>query len=51
MTNCAVIQSTMMGFSTLVWWFNNRKNPWLFGDTLEKLLQSDNFEYRELIAQ
>ena len=32
------------------WRFNNRDNPWLFRDTLTKLLQSSNLEYKELIA-
>jgi transposase-like protein len=29
--------------------FDNRKNPYLFRDTLLKLLQSDHLEYKELI--
>ena len=33
----------------LEWRFNNRENPWLFRDTLLKLLQSDNLEYKRLI--
>jgi len=31
--------------------FNNRKNPYLFRDTVLKLIQSGNLEYKELIAQ
>lgn len=34
----------------LEWRFNNRKNPWLFRDTLIKLLASRKLEYRKLIA-
>ena len=30
--------------------FDNRKNPYLFRDTLLKLLQSEHLEYKELIA-
>ena len=30
--------------------FDNRKNPFLFRDTLLKLLQSEHLEYRELVA-
>ena len=30
--------------------FDNRKNPFLFRDTLLKLLQPDHLEYKELIA-
>ncbi|MBZ5701403.1 MAG: IS1595 family transposase [Acidobacteriia bacterium] len=33
------------------WRFNNRKNPYLFRDTLLKLIQSPNFKYKELTAQ
>ncbi len=32
----------------LEWRFNNRNNPFLFRDTLLKLIQSDNLEYKEL---
>jgi len=31
--------------------FNNRKNPYLFRDTLVKLIQTPNLEYKELTAQ
>jgi transposase-like protein len=31
--------------------FNNRKNPYLFRDTIIKLIQSPNLEYKELIAR
>ena len=34
----------------LEWRFNNRDNPYLFRDTLIKLLGSKNLEYQELIA-
>jgi transposase-like protein/IS1 family transposase len=30
--------------------FNNRDNPYLFRDTLRKLISSDNLEYKELVA-
>ena len=33
----------------LEWRFNNRDNPYLFRDTLLRLLQSDHVEYRELV--
>lgn len=32
----------------LEWRFNNRDNPWLFRDTLSRLLQSDNLPYEAL---
>jgi len=32
------------------WSFNNRENPYLFRDTLAKLLGSSNLEYKELVA-
>ena len=32
------------------WRFNNRKNPYLFRDTLKKLVTTDALEYKELIA-
>jgi len=31
--------------------FNNRKNPYLFRDTITKLIQTPNLEYKELTAQ
>lgn len=34
----------------LEWRFNNRSNPYLFRDTLVKLLGSSNLEYKELVA-
>ena len=34
----------------LEWRFNNRKNPYLFRDTLKKLLNSNNLSYKELTA-
>jgi transposase-like protein len=33
----------------LEWRFNNRENPYLFRDTLLKLIKSENLEYKELI--
>jgi transposase-like protein len=32
----------------MTWRFNNRKNPHLFRDTMQKLIQSGNIEYKEL---
>jgi len=29
----------------MTWRFNNRKNPYLFCDTMLKLIASDNLEY------
>jgi hypothetical protein len=34
----------------MTWRFNNRKNPFLFRDTMLKLIHSDNLEYKELTA-
>jgi len=34
----------------LDWGFNNRDNPYLFRDTLMKLLGSKNLEYQDLIT-
>jgi transposase-like protein len=34
----------------LEWRFNNRDNPYLFRDTLLKLIKSDNLEYKTLIS-
>lgn len=34
----------------LEWRFNNRDNPWLFRDTLMKLVSSDSLEYKKLVA-
>ncbi len=34
----------------MTWRFDNRKNPYLFRDTMLKLIHSENLEYRELIA-
>ena len=34
----------------LEWRFNNRDNPWLFRDTLLRLLKAEHIEYEELIA-
>jgi transposase-like protein len=30
------------------WRFNNRKNPYLFRDTMLKLIESPNLEYKKL---
>jgi transposase-like protein len=35
----------------LEWRFNNRENPYLFRDTLKKLIASDNLPYESLIRQ
>ena len=32
----------------LEWRFNNRHNPYLFRDTLIKLIRSENLSYQEL---
>jgi transposase-like protein len=34
----------------MTWRFNNRKNQFLFRDTLQRLLASENLEYKELTA-
>ena len=34
----------------MTWRFNNRKNPFLFRDTMLKLIASDNLEYKKLVA-
>ena len=34
----------------MTWRFNNRKNPFLFRDTLRRMLNSDNLEFKQLIA-
>ena len=34
----------------LEWRFNNRDNPWLFRDTLIRLLEAKHVEYKELVA-
>jgi hypothetical protein len=33
----------------MTWRFNNRKNPYLFRDTIFKLIASVNVEYKTLI--
>ena len=35
----------------LEWRFNNRKNPYLFRDTLLKLIKSDNLPYQKLTKE
>ena len=34
----------------LEWRYNNRKNPYLFRDTVKKLIGSDNLKYQDLVA-
>ncbi len=34
----------------LEWRFNNRENPYLFRDTLLKLIQSENLQYKTLVS-
>lgn len=34
----------------MTWRFNNRKNPFLFRDTIKRMLNADNLEFKELIA-
>jgi len=34
----------------MCWRFDNRKNPFLFRDTLLKLLQAEHLEYKHLVA-
>lgn len=34
----------------LEWRFNNRDNPWLFRDTVQRLIASSNVEYKQLTA-
>ena len=34
----------------LEWRFNNRDNPWLFRDTLQKLVDAEHIEYRKLVG-
>ena len=31
--------------------FNNRENPYLFRDTLMKLIRSNNLSYQELVSE
>jgi hypothetical protein len=35
----------------MYFWFNNRKNPYLFRDTIIKLIQTPGLEFKELTAQ
>jgi len=35
----------------LEWRFNNRENPYLFRDTLLKLISSENLPYQDLVGQ
>ena len=34
----------------LEWRFNNRDNPYIFRDTLSRIMNTDPLEYRRLIA-
>jgi transposase-like protein len=34
----------------MTWRFDNRKNPYLFRDTMLRLIQSENLEYKQLVA-
>ncbi len=34
----------------LEWRFNNRNNPYIFRDTLARIMHTDPLEYRDLIA-
>jgi len=34
----------------MAFWFNNRKNPFLFRDTVLKMMAADNLEYKNLVA-
>lgn len=34
----------------MTWRFNNRKNPYLFRDTILKLIAAENLEYKKLVA-
>ena len=35
----------------MAWRFNNRDNPFLFHDTMAKLLQAETLPYRELVEK
>jgi len=35
----------------MCFWFNNRKNPHLFRDTILKLIGAPNLEYKDLTAK
>ena len=35
----------------LEWRFNNRDNPYLFRDTLLKLIQAENLPYHDLVSE
>lgn len=34
----------------MTWRFNNRKNSFLFRDTLKRMLNADNLEFKEITA-
>ena len=34
----------------MCWRFDNRKNPYLFRDTMKRMLNAENLEFKELIA-
>jgi hypothetical protein len=35
----------------IAFWFNNRDNPYLFRDTLLKLIGAENLPYQELVSE
>ena len=44
------IQALDSYLDELEWRFNNRENPYLFRDTLLKLIHSDNLPYKNLTS-
>ncbi len=42
---CGIVYLT----DELEWRFNNRENPYLFRDTLLKLIKAENLPYQELV--
>jgi len=34
----------------MTWRFNNRQNPFLFRDTVKRMLNAENLEFKELTA-
>jgi hypothetical protein len=39
-----------MYLDEMVWRYNNRENPFMFRDTVRRLIGSENLTYRELVA-
>ncbi len=35
----------------MAWRFNNRKDPFLFRDTIERMLNADNLEFKVLVSE